>query len=195
MPSRQVSTLIVLGSGVLCEVHKGLTAVRYRKILRLSGRPQSDAPLLTPFELPWPSRRPHCGDAHAHSAPGQAALHPALLCGGGHRQDGRGEGQCRRILREGGADAAWLNAALHVQQLYLWRLLRLCAQAPGVQAVVRRIPRSREVGQSYFTSVWTTFVALCAAFSIVFSHRPELVGLNPFCNLPDAGTSSETDVT
>ena len=38
------------------------------------------------------------------------------------------------------------------------------------------IPRSREVGQSYSTSVWTTLVALWTAFAIVFRERPQLVG-------------------
>ena len=58
------------------------------------------------------------------------------------------------------------------------RAFELAMQAPAVQATVCKIPRSREVGQSYLTSVWTTLVALCAAFSIVFSQQPELVGVN-----------------
>ena len=37
------------------------------------------------------------------------------------------------------------------------------------------IPRSREVGQSYVTSVWTTLVALWTAFAIVYRERPQLV--------------------
>ena len=38
-----------------------------------------------------------------------------------------------------------------------------------------RTPRSREVGQSYLTSIWTTFIALFSAVSIVWRQRPELV--------------------
>lgn len=37
------------------------------------------------------------------------------------------------------------------------------------------IPRSREVGQSYLTSIWTTLVALWVAFSIVYRETPQLV--------------------
>jgi beta-1,4-N-acetylglucosaminyltransferase len=37
------------------------------------------------------------------------------------------------------------------------------------------IPRSREVGQSYVSSVWTTLVALRTALTIVFKVRPDLV--------------------
>ncbi|CAL8463071.1 g2605 [Coccomyxa elongata] len=40
------------------------------------------------------------------------------------------------------------------------------------------IPRSREVGQSYLTSVWTTLVALWVAFSIVYREVPQLVLVN-----------------
>ena len=39
------------------------------------------------------------------------------------------------------------------------------------------IPRSREVGQSYLTSIWTTLVALWVAFSIVYREAPQLVRL------------------
>ncbi|EIE27833.1 hypothetical protein COCSUDRAFT_83453, partial [Coccomyxa subellipsoidea C-169] len=40
------------------------------------------------------------------------------------------------------------------------------------------IPRSREVGQSYLTSIWTTLVALWVAFSIVYREAPQLVLVN-----------------
>ena len=42
---------------------------------------------------------------------------------------------------------------------------------------IHTIPRSREVGQSYLTSVWTTLVAVFAAFSIVLKSKPDLVRL------------------
>jgi beta-1,4-N-acetylglucosaminyltransferase len=48
----------------------------------------------------------------------------------------------------------------------------------NVRAVV--IPRSREVGQSYISSVWTTLVALKQALAVVFYHRPNLL----LCNGP-----------
>jgi hypothetical protein len=40
---------------------------------------------------------------------------------------------------------------------------------------VEVIPRSREVGQSYLTSVFTTLYSLLAAFWMVSRHRPQLV--------------------
>lgn len=45
----------------------------------------------------------------------------------------------------------------------------------GEQAVIDIIPRSREVGQSYITSVATTLHALAAGFTIVWRRRPDLV--------------------
>ena len=42
---------------------------------------------------------------------------------------------------------------------------------------VRSIPRSREVGQSYVTSVYTTLVACFAAMQVVWQEKPQLVGL------------------
>ena len=35
--------------------------------------------------------------------------------------------------------------------------------------------RSREVGQSYVTSVWTTILAFCHAVAIVAQARPDVV--------------------
>lgn len=45
-------------------------------------------------------------------------------------------------------------------------------------AVVEVISRSREVGQSYLTSVLTTLRALASAFGVVWRHRPELLLVN-----------------
>ena len=42
-----------------------------------------------------------------------------------------------------------------------------------------RLPRSREVGQSYLTSIWTTIVAFFAALSIIRRQRPDLVRARP----------------
>ncbi|CAL1532724.1 unnamed protein product [Lymnaea stagnalis] len=42
------------------------------------------------------------------------------------------------------------------------------------------IPRSREVKQSYLTSVWSTFRALIFSFPLVFKLRPEVI----LCNGP-----------
>ncbi|GAQ79489.1 beta-1,4-N-acetylglucosaminyltransferase [Klebsormidium nitens] len=53
-------------------------------------------------------------------------------------------------------------------------------RGPAKTAHYRSIPRSREVGQSYLTSVWTTLVALWAAVALVFRIRPELI----LCNGP-----------
>jgi len=46
---------------------------------------------------------------------------------------------------------------------------------------VEVIPRSREVGQSYLTSVLTTLRALRIAFGVVWRHRPELVSNSCCC--------------
>lgn len=48
-------------------------------------------------------------------------------------------------------------------------------RGPVKSAHYRSIPRSREVGQSYLTSIWTTLVALGAAVALVFRIRPDLV--------------------
>lgn len=42
-------------------------------------------------------------------------------------------------------------------------------------AIHLAIPRSREVGQSYLSSVWTTLVAFAHSVAIVWRHHPELV--------------------
>lgn len=43
-----------------------------------------------------------------------------------------------------------------------------------------RIPRSREVGQSYFTSVFTTFIAIVKAFGIIWASNADML----LCNGP-----------
>ncbi|PNH04785.1 UDP-N-acetylglucosamine transferase subunit ALG14 [Tetrabaena socialis] len=43
---------------------------------------------------------------------------------------------------------------------------------------IRQIPRSREVGQSYLTSVATTLYSLLFAFRLVLEERPDLVLVN-----------------
>ena len=48
------------------------------------------------------------------------------------------------------------------------------------QAEVVTVPRSREVGQSWLTSVFTTVSASVASFNILSTHRPRLV----LCNGP-----------
>jgi hypothetical protein len=40
------------------------------------------------------------------------------------------------------------------------------------------IPRSREVGQSYVTAVWTTLVAFLASFRLLLGARPDLLLVN-----------------
>lgn len=37
------------------------------------------------------------------------------------------------------------------------------------------IPRSREVGQSWITTIWTTFLSFLFAFSIVWNKSPQLI--------------------
>ncbi|KAL3142912.1 hypothetical protein ABBQ38_003199 [Trebouxia sp. C0009 RCD-2024] len=43
---------------------------------------------------------------------------------------------------------------------------------------VRSLPRSREVGQSYVTSVWSTFKATGAAIKVVWQETPQVVLVN-----------------
>lgn len=43
---------------------------------------------------------------------------------------------------------------------------------------IHRVPRSREVGQSFVTSVWTTAVACWYAIVLMFKLRPDLVLVN-----------------
>ena len=50
-----------------------------------------------------------------------------------------------------------------------------CASKPGALPRYSRIYRSREVGQSYVTSVVTTLIATAHAFWLVFRIRPNLV--------------------
>ena len=46
----------------------------------------------------------------------------------------------------------------------------------GVEAgVVKRIPRARRVGQSYFTSIFTTIYSFIASIFILFQFNPKLV--------------------
>lgn len=49
------------------------------------------------------------------------------------------------------------------------------AAAASTQVSVEVIPRSREVGQSYVTSVFTTLYSLLWAFWMVTRHRPQMV--------------------
>ncbi len=53
-------------------------------------------------------------------------------------------------------------------------------RASACAASYARLPRSREVGQSYFTSVFTTLYATLRALVVVFRWRPSLV----LCNGP-----------
>jgi beta-1,4-N-acetylglucosaminyltransferase len=46
------------------------------------------------------------------------------------------------------------------------------------QSHVYKIPRSREVGQSYTSSIFTTMYAICYALLIVLYERPDLVLMN-----------------
>ncbi|GMS86798.1 hypothetical protein PENTCL1PPCAC_8973, partial [Pristionchus entomophagus] len=48
----------------------------------------------------------------------------------------------------------------------------------GGTFAVEKIPRSREVGQSYVSSLLTTAVACCTAFKIVATIRPSIVLVN-----------------
>lgn len=45
-------------------------------------------------------------------------------------------------------------------------------------AYLVRIPRSREVKQSYVTSVWTTLVAFWACFPLIWRERPRVILAN-----------------
>ena len=49
---------------------------------------------------------------------------------------------------------------------------------PKCDAVLLRVPRSREVKQSYVSSVWTTLVAFVAALRLVRRVQPQLLLVN-----------------
>jgi hypothetical protein len=57
--------------------------------------------------------------------------------------------------------------------VFLWLCLHLQETPSDVSVEV--IPRSREVGQSYITSVFTTLYSLLFAARMVLRHRPQLV--------------------
>jgi hypothetical protein len=56
-----------------------------------------------------------------------------------------------------------------------WFTLPLTLQDTPAAVSVEVIPRSREVGQSYITSVFTTLYSLLFAAGMVLRHRPQLV--------------------
>ena len=76
----------------------------------------------------------------------------------------------------------------HVSEPAMWRAENVnnTSGSSTTSAVhVCRIPRSREVKQSYVTSVWTTLVALFACFSLLWRERPQLLLVNgPGTSLP-----------
>ena len=45
---------------------------------------------------------------------------------------------------------------------------------------ILKIPKSREVGQSYFTSLFSTFKTFLFAIKLIFQIRPDLVVLSFF---------------
>ena len=136
---------------------------------------------LSAFDAPYapfvPCRWPHSRDVGPGGSDGQAALFPTVLCCQPDRCHGRTEssdsraGLCQQQLKRNlGAMQACAGA------------LQLCrpdaTRGPCLQgeaAKVARIPRSREVGQSYLTSIWTTLVAIWAALAMVWREKPQLV--------------------
>lgn len=57
-----------------------------------------------------------------------------------------------------------------------WCALQTGAEVDKI-AQFMQIYRSREVGQSYFTSVWTTLVAIIHALWLMLKLRPQVVFL------------------
>lgn len=49
---------------------------------------------------------------------------------------------------------------------------------PMHKLIIESIPRSRDVGQSYFTSIFTTLRATAYSFIVVLRHRPDLILVN-----------------
>ena len=95
------------------------------------------------------------------------------------------------ILGSGGHTAELLTVMDHLPRSRYCPLLYVrAATDAGSESKARRreeqrgnqnnashvaMPRSREVGQSYVSSVWTTLVALAHAVAIVWRYKPELV--------------------
>lgn len=63
------------------------------------------------------------------------------------------------------------QGSLERAQAFEWKL----ATKPAIPPTFCTIPRSRYVGQSYITSIWTTLVAFCYSISVIVKHRPQLV--------------------
>jgi beta-1,4-N-acetylglucosaminyltransferase len=52
------------------------------------------------------------------------------------------------------------------------------SEVDGPDAYLCQIPRSREVKQSYLTSIWTTLVAFWACFPLIWRERPRVILAN-----------------
>lgn len=74
----------------------------------------------------------------------------------------------------GQTDALGRSKAAAAEQKYV----KPAGASSSPEWSVRSLPRSREVGQSYLSSVWTTVKASWAALGVVWQEAPELVLAN-----------------
>jgi beta-1,4-N-acetylglucosaminyltransferase len=52
------------------------------------------------------------------------------------------------------------------------------SETPGTEYKVNKLLRSRHVGQSYFTSIFTTIMAIFYSIPLIFQIKPELLLVN-----------------
>uniref|UniRef100_A0A5K3FM61 UDP-N-acetylglucosamine transferase subunit ALG14 n=1 Tax=Mesocestoides corti TaxID=53468 RepID=A0A5K3FM61_MESCO len=96
-------------------------------------------------------------------------------------------GPLRESYALGGHTAELLSYVSQLPPVYSPRIYVVAStdELSGIKAQAlekdrENLPRAREVGQSYLTSVFTTCIAIVASVLIVLRHRPRLV----LCNGP-----------
>nr|XP_050868502.1 UDP-N-acetylglucosamine transferase subunit ALG14 homolog [Vespula vulgaris] len=82
------------------------------------------------------------------------------------------------ILGSGGHTAEMLRIVKHMNYENYTPRIYVCASTDKIS--IEKITRSREVGQSYISSVWTTVIATLEAASLLWFEKPELL----LCNGP-----------
>lgn len=124
------------------------------------------------------------GSRHALAAAQRSSATPLrtmlILGSGGHTAEMIS--LCREMDREQFRPLIYVRAQTDSSSLP--RVQRTEAEKQNEANCVHvSIPRSREVGQSYVGSVWTTLVAFAAAMRIVWQQRPQVL----LCNGPGTG--------
>ncbi|CAI4223983.1 unnamed protein product [Auanema sp. JU1783] len=95
------------------------------------------------------------------------------------------------VLGSGGHTTEMLELLKHFDEKYSPRVYVIAetdkmsetkmsqyARCEGVSSSIRYLPRSREVGQNYFSSVFTTLHSIACSFRLVWDANPDLVLVN-----------------